>query len=140
LFKVDTAVPTSSAVSAAYTAGTDTLVLTGTDFSTLLDAGDASNANIVNRLDWSKLEWDINGDDTTTANLGFNLGDLLSVTVDSDSQLSFLLSPAKATALEAATGFGNTQPDTLDIASLFFGDGAGNKSALFWNNVPLNVL
>ncbi len=45
--------------SGVYTAATDTLVLTGTNYSTLLESGEDASTDIKDRLDWSRLSWDI---------------------------------------------------------------------------------
>ena len=72
---LDTTAPTATNVSGAYSASTYTLTLTGTNYATLWESSLAENSttDIKARLDWSKLSWDINGDDGSTANVSFAL-------------------------------------------------------------------
>ena len=127
--KVDGVAPTVTTTSAAYAEASDTLTLTGTDFSTLLESGEDATTDIKARLDWSKLVWDINGDDATTANVSFTASDISSAKVSSATTLTVVLTPAMGTALEATTGYGATgNADTLDIAAGFAKDAAGNAA------------
>jgi hypothetical protein len=126
----DTTSPTVTHTSAVYTSTTDTLVLTGTNFATLLETGETASTDIKARLDWSKLSWDINGDDATTANVSFVLADISSAVVTDGTHLTVVLSTAKGTALEATAGFNNTGGnDTLDITAGFAKDIAGNAAS-----------
>jgi hypothetical protein len=128
-YLVDTTAPTVTHTSAAYTMATNTLVLTGTNFNSLLEASETATTDIKARLDWSKLSWDINGDDATTANVSFALGDISSAVVTDGTHLTVVLSTAKGTALEATAGFNDTGGnDTLDITAGFAKDVAGNAA------------
>jgi hypothetical protein len=114
------------------------LVLTGTNFNTLLETGESSATDIKERLDWSKLSWDINGDNATTADVGFALADISSAKVTSDMRLSIVLNADKGTSLEATAGYGGAADDKLDIANGFDRDMAGNAAtADAVNNGPL---
>jgi hypothetical protein len=124
--KVDATAPTVTHTSGAYSANTDTLVLTGTNFSTLLQTGESAATDIKARLDWTKLSWDINGDNTTTADVSFVLSAISSAKVTDDTRLEIVLTTSKGTSLEATSGFGGATPDTLDIAAGFAKDGLGN--------------
>jgi hypothetical protein len=108
------------------------LVLTGTNFNTLLESSETASTDIKARLDWSKLSWDINGDDVTTADVSFALADISSAVVTNGTHLTVVLSTAKGAALEATSGFGTgigaTGIDTLDITAGFAKDVAGNAS------------
>jgi hypothetical protein len=124
--KVDATAPTVTHTSGAYSATTDTLVLTGTNFSTLLQTGETAATNIKARLDWTKLSWDINGDNATTADVSFTVFDINSAKVTNDTHLEIVLISQKGTNLENTAGFGGATPDTLDIAAGFAKDGLGN--------------
>ena len=54
------------------------ITVTGTNLRTL-NVTNPSSTNHKSYLDWSKFVWDINGDDTTTANKTFALSDINSV-------------------------------------------------------------
>ncbi|MDD2545382.1 MAG: DUF4214 domain-containing protein [Burkholderiaceae bacterium] len=126
---VDGVIPTVSTTSAAYTEASDTLTLTGTDFSTLLEPGEDASTDIKARLDWSKLVWDINGDDATTVNVSFAVSDISSAKVSSATTLTVVLTSTKGTALEATTDYGAMgNADTLDITAGFAKDAAGNAA------------
>jgi hypothetical protein len=110
----------------AYTASTDTLVLTGTNYETLLDAGETATTDIKARLDWTNLSWDINGDNATTADVSFALSDISSALVTDSTHLTIVLASAKGASLEATSGYGGATLDTLDITAGFARDVAGN--------------
>ena len=110
-YLVDTTAPTVTNTSGAYTASTDTLVLTGTNYSTLLETSESATTDIKARLDWSKLSWDINGDNAATADVSFALSDISSAKVTDGTHLTIVLTSAQGTSLEATSGYGST---TLD--------------------------
>jgi hypothetical protein len=123
---LDSTAPTVTNASASYTATTNILVLTGTLYNTLLEPTETANTDIKGRLDWTKLSWDINGDNGTN-NVSFALGDIDSAKVTSAGILTITLTAAKASALEAFVGYGATVAvDTLDISAGFAKDLAGN--------------
>ena len=127
--KVDGVIPTVTTTSAAYAQASDTLTLTGANFDTLLEPGEDATTDIKARLDWSKLVWDINGDDATTANVSFAEGDISSAKVTNATTLTVVLTSTKGTALEGTAGYGATgNADTLDIAAGFAKDAAGNAA------------
>ena len=128
-------------VSAAYESKAGVLNLNGTRYLSLLASNEAvQTTNIAARLDWSKLTWDINGDNATTANVQFSASDILSAIVISDSQLRVTLTPAKAAALEATKGYGGAVIDTLDIATGFVSNATGLVAKTDGvENAPLNV-
>jgi hypothetical protein len=125
---LDSTAPTVTNTSASYTAASDTLVLTGTNHNTLLETSESATTDIKARLDWTKLSWDINGDNATTADVSFALSDIASAKVTDSTHLTIVLNGAKATALEATTGYGGTPLDTLDIAAGFARDASGNTA------------
>ena len=128
---VDTTAPTVTNLSGAYSASTYTLTLTGTNYMTLLESSglfESPTTNIKDRLDWSKLSWDINGDDETTANVSFALEDIASANASNFPGLTIVLTSAKGASLEATSGFAGATPDTLDLAAGFDRDLSGNAA------------
>ncbi|MBV5332438.1 hypothetical protein JZU54_02475, partial [bacterium] len=77
-------------------AGANSLILTGSNFSTLLESSESAATDIKGRLDWTKLSWDINGDDGTTTNVSFTLADIASAKVVNNSIMIIALTDAKA--------------------------------------------
>ncbi len=124
-FQVDDVTPTATITSAAYTAASDTLVITGTNFTTIA----ATSTDIKSYVDWTKFVWDINGDNATTANVTFVVGDVTSLTVTDATTLTLVLAGAKGTSLEGSAGYGATGGvDTLDVTAGFSKDLAGNAA------------
>ncbi|WP_296293659.1 hypothetical protein [Limnohabitans sp.] len=96
-----------------------TIVLTGTNFSTLLEAGENATTNIKARLDWSKLSYDFDGNDTGVdgstylgadgklygARGAFTVNDIESAFVTNGTTLTIKLTSAKARALESYNDF-----------------------------------
>ena len=124
-FFYDIVAPTATVGSATYFANAQegstsrTIVLTGTDFSTLLDAGETATTNIKARLDWSKLSYDFDGNDTGVdgstylgadgklygARGAFTVNDIESAFVTNDTTLTIKHTSAKARALESYNDF-----------------------------------
>jgi hypothetical protein len=122
--------PTVVNTSAAYTSANNTLVLTGTGYD-ILRGSDPVGTDIKAKLDWSKLKWDINGDDASTADVSFELGDIVSATATDNTHLTVVLTADKGALLEATRFYGGTafnSIDTLDIAAGFAKDFAGTLS------------
>jgi Ca2+-binding RTX toxin-like protein len=95
---------------------TDTLVLTGTGFTT--------NGDVT--IDTTKIGWDIDNDgdiDYVFPNL-----DSKSVTINSDTQITIQLSKADAAALETLTGFAGVAEDQVVVAESALIDTAGNQN------------
>ncbi|HYD94758.1 MAG TPA: hypothetical protein VEC01_05485 [Noviherbaspirillum sp.] len=136
---VDGTAPTVTTTGGTYSAGTDTLVIFGEGFSTLLESDESAATDIKSRLDWAKLVWDTNGDDAVTANVSFAANDISSAKVVSDTALKVVLTSAKAAALEAGNGFG-TIANSLDIAAGFALDMLGNATTTdTLENGPLSI-
>ena len=127
-YQVDTIAPDCIITSGAYTSSTDTLVIVGDNFHNLYSAVEGAGTDIKARLDWAKLSWDINGDNTTTANVSFVVGDISSAKATDSSHLTIVLTSAKGISLEATSGFGVPTNDTLDITAGFAKDTAGNAA------------
>lgn len=126
----DTTAPTVTSSSASYEAATQTLTLSGSNFATLHEPGEDATTDVKARLDWSKLSWDINADNATTADVSFTLADIASAKVVNGTTLSIVLSGAKASALQGAAGYGATGgADALDITAGFARDVAGNAAS-----------
>jgi hypothetical protein len=124
-FQVDNAKPTATITSASYNAVTDTMTITGTNFTTIA----AASTDIKSYVDWTKFSWDINGDNATTANISVVVGDVTSLTVDNATTLTLVFTGAKGTAIEATSDYGFTGgDDTLDITAGFSIDAFGNVS------------
>jgi len=125
----DETAPTTTITSAAYDEDSNTITLTGTDFDTLLESGESTTTDIKGRLDWTKLVWDINGDDNTTADVTFALADIDSAKATSDTTLTIKLTDAKGTALEGTADYGSTgNADTFDITAGFARDISDNAA------------
>ncbi len=122
-FQVDNVIPTATITSAAYAPSTDTLTITGTNFTSIATA----STDVKSYVDWTKFVWDINGDNATTANLTFVVGDVTSLTVTNATTLTLVFTGAKGTAIEATSGYGVTGGnDTLDVTAGFSKDIFGN--------------
>ncbi|MFH1873505.1 MAG: Ig-like domain-containing protein, partial [Pseudomonadota bacterium] len=124
---IDTLAPTTTLTSAVYNDSTGVLTVTGTNLDTL---GVANGTDVKTQLDWTKLSWDINGDNTTTADKTFVSDDIASAVVSNATTLTITLASGAKTALEGMTGFGTTGgSDKLDVTAGFIKDAAGNAAA-----------
>ena len=122
--------PTFTYVSAEYASEVDALNLDGTQYISLLASNEAVGAtNIVARLDWSKLTWDINGDNATTANVQFLASDILTAIVISNNNGRVTLTSAKAAALEATKGYGGATTVSLGYALAYLPNGSAYGAA-----------
>ncbi len=125
-FTIDNEAPTATISSSIYTAGNNTLVITGTNFDTIA----AISTDIKTYVDWTKFVWDINGDNAASADISFVVGDITSLTVTNATTLTMVLTPAKATTIEGNASYGGiNEPDTLDISAGFARDAAGNAAS-----------
>ena len=102
-FRVDNVNPTSTITSGSYDAVTDTMIIRGSNFTTMA----AATTEISSFVNWSLFQWDINGDDTLTTDVTFSLADVSSLTVTNDTTLTLVFTGTKGTALESTTGFGS---------------------------------
>lgn len=136
-FVVDNLAPVLTISGSDYNVVNNTLTIIGSGFNTVA----ANGTDILSQLNWNNIVWDINGDGATTADITMLQTDVLSFTVVSDSSMGLIFSTAKSDAIEANADFRNTGGvDTLDIASGFFIDAAGNVSTSSVVNAPLNDL
>ncbi len=124
-FRVDALAPTATIGSAIYDAANDLLTITGANFTTIA----AASTDIKTYVDWSKFVWDINGDNATTTDISFVLGDITSLIITNDTTLTLQFSAAKGIAIEATAGYSTTGGvDTLDVAAGFARDDYGNAA------------
>jgi len=135
-FQVDNVLPNPVFSSAIYVGSSNTLTITGSGFNDIA----ADNVDVTNQVDWSKFSWDVDGD-SEAPDVSFVVGDVTSLTIDSDISMTLLLASAKATAIEAMPNYASTGgEDTLDISSGFSIDAAGNVSTTdAAANVPLYI-
>ena len=96
---VDTPAPTATVSSFAYDAMSNTLVITGSNFNTLLTSGETASSDIKSNLNWDRLSWDIDGDDAVTANVGFLVAYIPSAKAPCNTPLTIVLGRTKATQL-----------------------------------------
>ena len=124
-FRVNNVTPTATIASGNYDADTNTLTVTGTNFTTIADTA----TDIKSYVDWSKFVWDINGDNATTANITFVEADVTSATVTNATTLTVIFTSGKGIAIESNAAYGTTDgADTLDVSAGFSIDAAGNVS------------
>ena len=121
---VDAAPPTSTITSVAYNVTTGVLTFTGSNFDGIGAA--SASTDIKSYLDWTKLSWDINGDNATS-NVVFTQSSITSAVVKNTSTLIVTLTSAAKSALEATSGFGAAGgTDTIDVTAGFIKDISGN--------------
>jgi hypothetical protein len=121
---IDSTLPTTTIGSAKYDGSTGALTLTGENFDSL---GVANGADVKSYLDWSKLSWDIDGDNVTTANVSFSSSDITSAIVTNAQTLTITLTSTAKTALEATSSFAaGGSADKIDVTAGFIVDTAGN--------------
>ena len=126
---IDTTPPSTTITAATYNNTDNTIVFTGTNFTTIA----AQSTDVKSYLDWTKLVWDLDGD-ATDPGVSFSASDVTSAVVTSATTLTVTLTSAKASALEASTGFAAdgldeaNAADQIDVAAGFTKDFAGNVS------------
>ncbi len=123
--------PKVTITAADYDKTTNTLTLDGTLLYDLLSKTEASSTSIINRLDWSKIVWDINSDLASTRDVYFSSGDINSAVIN-NGKIVITLANAKASALEAETEFaleGSKKDDSIIISSGFTKNWLGNPSS-----------
>lgn len=119
--------PESTFTEGTFTAGSETLTLSGTNFTFMGNSG----SDIKDYMDWSKFVWDINGDNGVTADITFASTDFDSVIVTNSTTLTLNLTSAKASAIITTPGYGGAGgADTLDITTGFSGNAGGSYSTV----------
>ncbi len=135
--------PTATITQADFYEDTRTITLTGTNFNTLLQPDETLGVtDIKTRLDWSKFVWDINNDNSSTADVTFAVGDITSAIVGTnDTELSIVLGSTKATALYGTMGFNTSSTDSsvdgLTVYAGFLKDGASTPNVNQVNTLTL---
>jgi hypothetical protein len=121
---IDTTAPTSTITSATFDENTAILTLSGTKFDEATGIGN----DLKDFIDWSKLSWDIDGDDGGTANVSFSASDITSAIVTNATTLTITLASTKSTELIGTTNYQGATPDTLDVTAGFIRDQAMNAA------------
>ena len=145
---IDTVAPTGSVSQQAeslpfYTISDDgisSLKLTINSADTL---GLDSDIDIKTYLDFTKLTWSVNGNDSNsfkfaTDNTSYVKSAILSEDNLGNDVLTIVLSKQGKSTLEGLTGFGGSN-DTLDVEAGFLLDGAGNASASTRTDVTIEM-
>lgn len=128
------ATASTSITGAAYDLDTNTLTLTGTNFNEMLLSTESASTDIKDRLDWTKVTWDINSDDANTTDVTFTASDISTAVVTNATMLTIALTADKASALEGTTGFDafsgtdTNDQDSIETTAGFTQDIAGNVS------------
>ena len=129
---IDASRPASTITAVLYNNDANTITLTGTNF----DAIESAGSDIKAQLDWTKFNWDTDGDGATTAGLTFVASDITSAIKTSATQLTITLASGGQTKITNEAGFGadgiaagtaNTA-DNVDISAGFIVDDTGNAS------------
>jgi len=141
---IDNKAPNISVQSAYYTHNTDKLVLNGSGFSSILEKNEVDAVDLSARFDFTKLVWDIDGDEVSPNSTIVTLSnaDVKLIKIESDTELSIVFN-TDYTAIESATNYGHSlgaSVDTLDINTGFIIDKIGNIStAAPINNIVLGI-
>lgn len=139
----DVTAPEYALYSAQYDSKTNNFDLYGSGFSTLLEYDEGATTDIKEKIDFTKLIWDIDGDDdeTTVSIVSFSQSDVVIAKVIDDNQLKIVFN--SDIILEDAVNYGHNNGvsiDAIDIASGFLIDTAGNIStAPLMNNLILGI-
>ena len=129
--------PSPTITSGSFDAADKSITLSGTNFTWLGEVGD----NVKENLDWSKFVWDINGDDSVTADITFTLLNFSTVEIVDDNTLLLNLTGDKTLEITGTPGYGTIAGmDTLDIAAGFFGNGSEVSTTDGLIDGPLTVL
>lgn len=142
-FLVDAFAPINTVESFGYAHETNTLVLIGTNFNTLLGNGETAATNIKGRLDWSKLSYDFDANNPAgSPDVTFSIDNIVSANVTSPNQLVIKLNDdwANSAAFESNVNFnlGGNLRDSVDVAAGFSVDNAGNVATMDAKNDAFN--
>ena len=111
-----------------YNAASGELVLQGESLGTVVV--NTTTRDIADTVDWSKLQWNVDGNGSTT--LDFAREDVASAIVNDDgTTLTVTLSADGKSAVHSLSGFGGTgsNADSIDVSAGLLRDGAGNLSS-----------
>ena len=112
-----------------YDAATGVLVLQGESLGTVLTTGN----DVKDIVDWSELEWNVDGLGSTT--MAFAVEDVDTAVVDADGEtLTITLTADGKAALHGLAGFGGVEAtggaaDVINVGGGFMRDAAGNVSS-----------
>ncbi len=123
---IDTVAPTITFTHATYDEVHNLILLTGTNVNSLLESTETNTTNITAKMDWTKLQWDTNDDNT--GNFIFTEGDIDNMVALNDTTVIIELTSTKAEAIEGDPDYGPAVPDVLHIEAGFSKDTAGNVS------------
>lgn len=118
-----------------YDSNTNKLSIFGEGFNTLLEYDENSATDVIEKIDFTKLVWDIDSDDNGTTNtvVTFSSSDISSAKVENNNQMDIIL--AATVILEDTTNYGSTNGvDSIDILSGFLSDTASNISTTATKN------
>ena len=140
---IDTTAPTSTITSVSLDPEAGEITLGGSNFTTAI-LGVGAGANAANAIDFSKLVWDINGDESfathsLSTNKTFTLDDFSSVTVKDSDEIVLTLKDTSLSALKATSNFGaEGGADKLLVGQGVFLDLAGNTSGAASSSVAIS--
>jgi Ca2+-binding RTX toxin-like protein len=105
------------------------LSIFGDGFNSVLEYNENATTDITSRVDFSKLIWDIDSDDdgTTVSTYSFLSTNISSVKVDSDSQLSIVITDFSPVSSDLDYNLSGGK-DSIDVLQGFLIDTAGNIS------------
>lgn len=137
----DTHSPSYSLFNAQYDRNSNILHIYGDGLDSILEYDEDNNTDIMDRIDFSKLIWDFNGDEDSeyTSSFTFDSTNIISAKVTSSNILTIVLDDASL--LEDNENYGSAGGlDTLDIVTGFLRDKAGNIStSITVNDLILGV-
>lgn len=125
----DLKAPEYTLYSAHYDSNTNTLILSGTGFNSILESDENASLDIGERIDFTKLVWDFNSDDLNTSDstLVFDSSNVISSKIQNDNQLVIVLS--NEVLLESDENYGLVnENDSIDVLEGFLKDKAENIS------------
>lgn len=142
-YLVDAIAPINTVASYGYAPETNTLVLVGANFNTLLGYGETAATDIKGRLDWSKLSYDFDANNPAgSPDMLFSLSNIVSANVTSSNQLVIKLNAtwANSAAFETNANFNlvGALHDSVDVAAGFSVDSAGNAAIMDVKNDAFN--
>ena len=149
---IDTIAPTATVTGASYNVETGVITFTGTNFTTIAAT---SVEDITSYMDWTKVWWDIDGDNDSTAD-GAAIGDddfaftadkISNTTVVSGTTMTATLTADAKAALHGTAGFAaddvtagiaDLADDQIDVLAGFSRDALENAATLDAAAIDLN--
>ena len=149
---IDAAAPTNTITGASYNPATGVITFTGTNFTTIAAT---SVEDITSYMDWTKVWWDIDGDNDSTAD-GAAIGDddfaftadkISNTTVVSGTTMTATLTADAKAALHGTAGFAaddvtagiaDLADDQIDVLAGFSRDALENAATLDAAAIDLN--